>query len=65
MAKKNDKSINYKSAIKELEIILSRLQKDETSVDELVNEVEKAQKLVKYCKDVLSSTEKDLDKILE
>ena len=44
MAKKNDQAKNYKTAFIELEEILTKLQNEETSIDELVQEVEKAQK---------------------
>ena len=65
MAKKNEQAKNYKTALNDLEEILSKLQKEETSIDELVQEVDKAQKLVKFCKGVLRTTEDDLEKILE
>ncbi len=64
MAKKKGKDLNYKDAISELQNILAKLQDEETSIDDLVKEVKRAQELVKYCKDVLRSTETDLEKIL-
>jgi exodeoxyribonuclease VII small subunit len=52
--------MSYESASKELERILSTLQNGEASLDELPKMIEKANKLVKDCKEKLRSVEKAL-----
>lgn len=52
--------MSYESASKELESILSQLQNGEVSLDQLPKTIEKANKLVKDCKDKLRSVEKAL-----
>lgn len=55
----------YESASKELETILDQLRNDEISIDELAEKVEKASKLILFCKDKLTTTEKKVDTIIQ
>ena len=55
----------YESASKELESILDQLRNDEISIDELAEKVEKASKLILFCKDKLTTTEKKVDTIIQ
>ena len=64
MTKKNTKGSGYKDAIDSLKLIVDKLKNDEISIDELVKEVDTAQKLIKQCKEVLRNTELDLDEII-
>ncbi|NOX86435.1 MAG: exodeoxyribonuclease VII small subunit [Chlorobi bacterium] len=57
--------ISYTEAFTELENIVSELEQGEISVDELSEKVKRASALIKICKTKLSSTEEDVDKILE
>ncbi len=55
----------YESASQELETILDQLRNDEISIDELAEKVEKASKLILFCKDKLTTTEKKVDTIIQ
>jgi len=56
---------NYTEAFGELQTIVSEIEEGEISVDELSEKVKKAAQLIKICKDKLSSTEEDVNKILK
>ena len=58
-------TIKYEEALREIEEIVSRLENDEMDNDSLSNELKKAQKLIKQCKDVLEKTEQDVKSILD
>ena len=57
-------NITYESASKELEAILNELKEDKVSIDDLAIKVERASKLIIFCKEKLSSTEKKVEKII-
>lgn len=57
--------INYTEAYDELEQIVSEIEEGEINVDELSFKVKRAAELIKICKKKLSSTEEDVNKILE
>ena len=56
---------NYTEALEELQKIVSEIEEGEISVDELSEKVKRAAHLIKICKAKLSSTEEDVNKILE
>ncbi|WP_426094056.1 exodeoxyribonuclease VII small subunit [Flavobacterium sp. DSR2-3-3] len=56
--------LNYENASKELEEILNQLKNDEVSIDELAEKVERASKLILFCKEKLSNTEKKVEDII-
>ena len=56
---------DYKSAITELEEILSRLEANELEIDELTTKAKRATELIKYCKDKLYKTTEEVNSILE
>jgi exodeoxyribonuclease VII small subunit len=55
----------YESAASELEQILEDLKNDTISIDELETKVEKASKLISFCKAKLTNTEKNVSEIIE
>ncbi len=57
--------ISYTEAFAELEAIVGELEQGEISVDELSEKIKRASVLIKICKDKLTTTEEDVDKILE
>jgi len=57
--------ITYTDAFSELQTIVSEIEKGEISVDELSEKVKKAAALIKICKQTLSTTEEDVNKILK
>jgi exodeoxyribonuclease VII small subunit len=57
--------INYEEAYQELVEIVQRIESGEISIDELSDKVKRASVLLKYCKEKLHNTEKDIDGILQ
>ena len=56
---------NYTEAFQELQEIVSEIEQGEISVDELSEKVKRAAYLIRICKSKLTSTEEDVNKILE
>ncbi len=56
--------ITYESAAKELDVILNELRNDQVSIDELAEKVERASKLIAFCKEKLGNTEKKVEDIV-
>lgn len=63
MAKK--KQLSYEEASEELEVILSDLEKEMTSIDDLSVKVKRARELIVYCKEKLRSAEDSLKELEE
>ena len=61
---KKDK-LTYSSAIEELEGIVNEIESGEVDVDVLTARVKRASELIKFCKDSLRDTQKEVNKILE
>jgi exodeoxyribonuclease VII small subunit len=57
--------ISYDDAIREIEEILRKIEEGELGVDELAGKVSRVTALLKLCRERLSRTESQLDKILE
>jgi len=55
---------NYKAAFTELQEIVSEIERGEISVDELSQKVKRASYLISICKNKLTTTEADVNKIL-
>lgn len=62
MAKKER---TYEQAVAELEGILEKIESGELNVDMLTAEVAKASELIKFCRQKLYATEKEVEEILE
>jgi len=56
---------NYTLAFEELQEIVSEIEKGEITVDELSEKVKRAAMLIKICKEKLTTTEEDVNKILK
>ncbi len=55
---------NYTEAFEELQAIVAEIEGGEISVDELSDKVKRAALLIKICKNKLTATEGDVNKIL-
>ncbi len=55
----------YESAYAELQEIVTALENETISVDELALKVKRATQLVAFCQEKLKSTEAELDKIIK
>ena len=61
MAKEN---IKYEEAVSQLEQIVANLEEGELNIDDLSSELKKAQKLITLCKQRLTKTNEEIQKIL-
>jgi len=59
------KELSYTEAYEELQAIVADIEQGEISVDELSAKVKRAAMLIKICKNKLSTTETDVNKILK
>jgi len=57
--------LTYNSAKKKLETIVSAIESGEMDVDLLTDKVKRASQLIAFCKEKLTKTEKELQKILD
>ena len=57
--------IKYEEAVGQLEAIVRRMETGELDLDSLAEELKKAQKLIKMCKDKLIKTDEEIKKMLE
>lgn len=55
--------MKYENAVKQLEEIVRKMQNDEFDIDEIAEQLKTAQKLLKFCKDKLTKTEQEVQKI--
>jgi exodeoxyribonuclease VII small subunit len=61
---KKDK-LTYMSAITELEGIVNEIESGEVDVDVLTTKVKRASELIRFCRDSLRDTQKEVGKVLE
>ena len=57
--------LTYKEAIAEIETILEKLENEELDVDILAVKVKRVAQLLKFCKDRLAGTEKEIQNIVD
>ncbi|KAA5531776.1 MAG: exodeoxyribonuclease VII small subunit [Myroides sp.] len=57
--------LTYEKAEQELEQILDDLRNDRIGIDALAEKVERASKLIVFCKEKLASTEKKVEEIIK
>jgi exodeoxyribonuclease VII small subunit len=55
----------YEQAYAELEAIMTALQEDQVSVDDLTAKVKRAAELITFCSDMLRRTEEDVNKVVK
>ncbi|HSN50627.1 MAG TPA: exodeoxyribonuclease VII small subunit [Bacteroidales bacterium] len=60
-----NKNPNYTEAFEELQTIITEIEKGEITVDELSEKVKRAAILIRICKEKLTATEGDVNKILQ
>ncbi len=58
------KKLSYNDAIKEIEVILDRMDKEELDVDDLSEQVKRVSELIRLCRSKLRKTEEEVEKIL-
>lgn len=58
-------NMKYEAAVKELETIVDDMESGQLNLDELTEKLKRAQMLLKLCKDRLTKTEDEIQKILK
>ncbi|HBS86049.1 MAG: exodeoxyribonuclease VII small subunit [Bacteroidetes bacterium GWF2_38_335] len=58
------KKQSYSEAIAEIESIIHDIENNKFDVDELSGKVKRVTELIRFCKDTLHKTEKDIEKIM-
>ncbi len=53
----------YEDALRELETIVSKMEANEYDIDQLAEQLKKAQQLIKLCKDRLTAAETEIKKL--
>ena len=56
--------IKYEAAFRELQTIVRRMENDELDIDQMSEQLKRAQDLIKLCKEKLTKAEEDIQKIL-
>jgi len=54
----------YEQAFQELQTIVRRLENDELDIDQMSEQLKRAQQLMRLCKDKLTKTDEEIKKIL-
>ncbi len=60
-----EKKINYTQAFEELQSIVKKMENAEISVDELSEIIKRASFLITICKNKLTQTEEEVNKIID
>ena len=58
------KDIKYEAAYAELQAIVRKMENDELDIDQMSEQLKRAQELIKLCKDKLTKTDEEIKKIL-
>ena len=58
-----NEELKYEEALAQLESIVRKMEANEYDIDELAAQLKTAQQLIKFCKDKLTKTEEELQKI--
>lgn len=57
-------NITYEEAMRQLEQIVRQMENNELDVDQMGERLKTAQQLIKYCRDKLTKTDKEIKKTL-
>ena len=56
--------MKYEAAFAELQNIVRKMENDELDIDQIAEQLKRAQELIKLCKDKLTKTDAEIKKIL-
>ena len=59
-----NKDIKYEAAYAELQAIVRKMENDELDIDQMSEQLKRAQELIRLCKDKLTKTDEEIKKIL-
>ena len=60
-----NRQMKYEEAIGQLEKIVRQMENNELDVDQLSEQLKKAQQLIQFCRDKLTKTDEEIRQILE
>ena len=60
-----NKEPKYEEAYAELQTIVHRMENDELDIDQMTEQLKRAQQLIKLCRDKLTKTDEEIKKILD
>lgn len=61
---KTEKTMKYDEAVKQLEQIIQHIEREEMDIDDLSENIKKAQSLIKLCKDKLTKAEESIKQVM-
>ena len=56
--------VKYEAAFAELQTIVRKMENDELDIDQMSEQLKRAQELIRLCKDKLTKTDGEIKKIL-
>ena len=56
--------LKYEAAFAELQTIVRKMENDELDIDQMVDQLKRAQQLIKLCKDKLTKADAEIKKTL-
>jgi exodeoxyribonuclease VII small subunit len=59
-----NENMKYEAAMAELQSIVRKMENDELDIDQIAEQLKRAQELIKLCKDKLTKTDAEIKKIL-
>lgn len=63
MSKNMSEEMKYETAFAQLQDIVRKMENEEFNIDEIAVQLKEAQRLIKFCKDKLTKTELEIQKI--
>lgn len=61
---KMEENIKYEEAFAELQALVHKMENDEPDIDQMSEQLKRAQELISLCKDKLTKTDEEIKKIL-
>lgn len=59
-----EETLKYEAAMAELQSIIRKMENDELDIDQMADQLKRAQQLIKLCKAKLTQTDDEIKKIL-
>ena len=56
--------MKYEEAMRQLQEIVRKMENDELNIDQMSDQLKKAQELIKICRDKLTKTDEEIQKLL-
>ncbi|MCR5158320.1 MAG: exodeoxyribonuclease VII small subunit [Prevotella sp.] len=57
--------MKYEAAFAQLQAIVAKMENDELDIDQMAEQLKRAQELIKLCRDKLTKTDEEIKKILQ